>query len=220
DSYEGQLNNPLTLNLYTYAQNNPLIYTDPTGHKVYLIHGTFSDGNTWTDDFVDYSEKLFNEESEKLNWTGKDSNNARSNAADTFVEQVYAWHLENPDEPIRLVGHSHGGNVAIMLTNLMAEKGVKVETLITIATPVRGYKLKTEVGQHINMYNNRDFVQTELGVPKWKIILGISGSRKMKGADNVRAKDAEKKGTKIQAHSSMHSNIDIWKKYIEPILKL
>ncbi|MFC4305341.1 RHS repeat-associated core domain-containing protein, partial [Cohnella boryungensis] len=32
DSYEGQLNNPLTLNLYTYAQNNPLIYTDPTGH--------------------------------------------------------------------------------------------------------------------------------------------------------------------------------------------
>ncbi|MFC5401490.1 RHS repeat domain-containing protein [Cohnella soli] len=32
DTYEGQINNPLTLNLYTYVGNNPLIYTDPTGH--------------------------------------------------------------------------------------------------------------------------------------------------------------------------------------------
>ncbi|SDG03376.1 RHS repeat-associated core domain-containing protein [Fontibacillus panacisegetis] len=34
DTYEGELNNPLTLNLYTYVLNNPLIYTDPTGHCV------------------------------------------------------------------------------------------------------------------------------------------------------------------------------------------
>lgn len=97
---------------------------------------------------------------------------------------------------------------------------MKVETLITIATPVRGYKLETVVGQHINMYNNRDIVQNQLGVPKWKVILGVSGSRKMDGADNVRAKDAEKNGTKVEAHSSMHSNISIWNKYIKPILKL
>ncbi|GGI45787.1 hypothetical protein GCM10008018_13870 [Paenibacillus marchantiophytorum] len=32
DSYEGQINNPLSLNLYTYVENNPLIYSDPTGH--------------------------------------------------------------------------------------------------------------------------------------------------------------------------------------------
>gem|GEM_PF-3380105 len=34
DTYEGQLDNPLSLNLYTYVHNNPLIYTDPTGHKI------------------------------------------------------------------------------------------------------------------------------------------------------------------------------------------
>lgn len=197
-----------------------MIYSDPSGHKVYLIHGTFSNGDTWTDDFVDYTEGLFHEDSEKLNWSGKDSNDARSDAANVFVDQVYAEHQKNPDEPIRLVGHSHGGNVAIMLSNSLAKKGVKVETLITIATPVRGYKLETVVGQHINMYNNRDIVQNQLGVPKWKVILGVSGSRKMDGADNVRAKDAEKKGTKVEAHSSMHSNISIWNKYIKPILKL
>ncbi|MFD2331291.1 polymorphic toxin-type HINT domain-containing protein [Cohnella sp. GCM10020058] len=32
DSVEGQLNNPLTLNQYTYAANNPLIYVDPSGN--------------------------------------------------------------------------------------------------------------------------------------------------------------------------------------------
>jgi len=33
DSYEGSITNPLSLNLYTYVQNNPLIYVDPTGHE-------------------------------------------------------------------------------------------------------------------------------------------------------------------------------------------
>ena len=32
DSYEGQLTNPLSLNLYTYCYNNPLKYIDPSGH--------------------------------------------------------------------------------------------------------------------------------------------------------------------------------------------
>ncbi|OPH47273.1 hypothetical protein BC351_12300 [Paenibacillus ferrarius] len=32
DTYEGQIDNPLSLNLYTYVMNNPLTHTDPTGH--------------------------------------------------------------------------------------------------------------------------------------------------------------------------------------------
>ncbi len=32
DTYQGELNNPQTLNLYIYVQNNPLIYVDPSGH--------------------------------------------------------------------------------------------------------------------------------------------------------------------------------------------
>ncbi|MFC6547154.1 RHS repeat-associated core domain-containing protein [Cohnella cellulosilytica] len=34
DSYQGELNNPLTLNLYIYVANNPLIYRDPSGHEM------------------------------------------------------------------------------------------------------------------------------------------------------------------------------------------
>ncbi|RXZ79050.1 RHS repeat-associated core domain-containing protein [Paenibacillaceae bacterium] len=38
DTYEGEINNPLSLNLYTYVHNNPLIYVDPTGHKPYYSY--------------------------------------------------------------------------------------------------------------------------------------------------------------------------------------
>ncbi|MFD2329461.1 RHS repeat-associated core domain-containing protein [Cohnella sp. GCM10020058] len=34
DTFEGQIDNPLTLNLYTYVHNNPLLYTDPSGHII------------------------------------------------------------------------------------------------------------------------------------------------------------------------------------------
>ncbi|WP_159888711.1 RHS repeat-associated core domain-containing protein [Paenibacillus puerhi] len=33
DTYEGELTNPLSLNLYTYVHNNPLRYTDPSGNR-------------------------------------------------------------------------------------------------------------------------------------------------------------------------------------------
>jgi RHS repeat-associated protein len=34
DTYRGQVNDPLSLNLYTYCVNNPIQYYDPTGHIV------------------------------------------------------------------------------------------------------------------------------------------------------------------------------------------
>ena len=40
DTYTGDIKDPLSLNLYTYCQNNPLIYEDPTGHiPIFLLFG-------------------------------------------------------------------------------------------------------------------------------------------------------------------------------------
>nr|WP_278246591.1 RHS repeat-associated core domain-containing protein [Clostridium bornimense] len=37
DTYTGDVKDPLSLNLYTYCHNNPLIYDDPTGHIIDTI---------------------------------------------------------------------------------------------------------------------------------------------------------------------------------------
>lgn len=37
DTYTGELNDPLSLNLYTYVKNDPIMYTDPTGHSALRV---------------------------------------------------------------------------------------------------------------------------------------------------------------------------------------
>ena len=39
DSYTGKNEDPLSLNLYTYCYNNPIIYTDITGNNPLIIAG-------------------------------------------------------------------------------------------------------------------------------------------------------------------------------------
>ncbi|WP_160647841.1 RHS repeat-associated core domain-containing protein [Chengkuizengella marina] len=38
DSYEGRINNSLTLNLYVYTLNNPINRIDPSGHDSYVLY--------------------------------------------------------------------------------------------------------------------------------------------------------------------------------------
>jgi len=48
DTYSGSINDPLSLNLYTYCSNNPLIYFDPTGHLEARISMQFFETNKIT----------------------------------------------------------------------------------------------------------------------------------------------------------------------------
>jgi len=218
DTYEGELTNPLSQNLYTYVHNNPLIYIDPSGHKIWLIHGTNLSGTetpeaTWTSDFIKYIGDLYKEDVDTPRWSGGNKNSARSDAADAIAAEIIKWRKENPDEPIRLVGHSHGGNVAIMVANLLGDEDIKVETLVTIATPVRGYKLEQEVGQHLHVYNERDGIQIN-GGSIW--LLG-KARRTFKDAANVKV-EVDKKYDGVESHSVMHSNVSVWEKYIKGLL--
>jgi RHS repeat-associated protein len=44
DTYRGQQDDPLSLNLYAYVANNPLIYWDPTGHESRKVNVITPDG--------------------------------------------------------------------------------------------------------------------------------------------------------------------------------
>ncbi|MBO9607258.1 MAG: RHS repeat-associated core domain-containing protein, partial [Paenibacillaceae bacterium] len=60
DTYEGQIDNPLSLNLYTYVGNNPLIRWDPDGHKWELIKNGWEGTKVFVrgmgEDFVDAAQ--------------------------------------------------------------------------------------------------------------------------------------------------------------------
>ncbi|GGG17660.1 RHS repeat domain-containing protein [Paenibacillus aceti] len=80
DTYKGTLTNPLTLNLYTYVQNNPLRYIDPSGNVAI-------DPLLW-----DYNYRI-NEQ--KINWAEANeredsaAKKAASNEADRLRKEFY-----------------------------------------------------------------------------------------------------------------------------------
>jgi len=63
DTYLGSKADPLSLNLYVYCRNNPLIYWDPTGHKdayVYNRYGEIIGTSTTGSSYTDYSTAATN----------------------------------------------------------------------------------------------------------------------------------------------------------------
>jgi len=209
--------------------HNPIRFIDPLGLAAWLVHGTFGGPEHWDADTISFVGNVFNQEVFVTQWDGNNNVGARERGAKALAEAIAAFHNANPNDPIRLIGWSHGGNVAILAANLLANKGIRVETLITIATPVRSDHQLAEgvtVGQHLNIYNVGDAVQTSGGRIQH---LGIAG-RRFDGAQNIRVtyfhhtsgelrhySDIQDGGNRpIYNHSSMHNSEDIWNRYIVP----
>jgi len=142
-------------------------------------------------------------------------------------------------EPIRLVGYSNGGNVAIEAINILGSEGIHVDTLVTIATPLGGHRISDDartgggIGQHINVSRERDLIQA---------IPGSSYMIEYPGATNIimpylppatviippnpalsPALPPINIGPIItgwESHFDMHNNIDFWREHIEPILEI
>ncbi len=61
DTYTGKKNDPLSLNLYTYCSNNPIKYTDPSGHWTSAVHVTLTK-KIAKEEFSTYLEKQVKDE--------------------------------------------------------------------------------------------------------------------------------------------------------------
>ncbi|HQB60045.1 MAG TPA: hypothetical protein PK899_00135 [Spirochaetota bacterium] len=102
-----------------------------------------------------------------LKWLGNNNHNCRKKAAEKLFLNILGnlyeiSKTENiaPEQiPITLSGHSHGGNIMIMVADKLISSGFKVKQIITLNTPVRPeYKLKNRI-RHINLFSFLDWVQ-------------------------------------------------------------
>lgn len=68
DTFTGDKNDPLSLNLYTYCANEPVMYTDPSGHKAANLNDLALASNASKKDII---------------WNGKDKKTGKSSATVT-----------------------------------------------------------------------------------------------------------------------------------------
>ncbi len=162
--HNGGVYNAGNLNPYIYCYQNPIKWIDPNGKQVLAIHGTWSDKSTWENQnsIRNVAMTAFGNRDSDFNfkWSGANTSTARTIGAAQLITRVLN-DRKNVDssEPVTLVGHSHGGNVAIEAINIMVGmpefKDVDIN-LITINTPVRNQYQLNEAAQkrvdHLNVY--------------------------------------------------------------------
>lgn len=137
DTYEGQIDNPLSLNLYTYVENNPLIYVDPTGHMSFKTYWYISRGSQ--DGFLNIAgstaSALFKSQTYKsIYGVGKGLYNGNISLGDlgnafgsAFIEPFnylidHADHIFNGN-PSKDESYAYGRNYAEALFNLQGAMG-------------------------------------------------------------------------------------------------
>ena len=159
--------------LFPYSNLHPVII---------LVHGTFASNATWYRPWGEFYTVLFKSAAKQgevlvpFQWSGSLSDRAREDAAQSLAALVLSY----PDsEKIILIGHSHGGNVINITSNLIesshlflkAKKNHKKKKLIDqvflLATPVSEESFYTPcmnvIGHVYNLYSIGDLIQKSGG---------------------------------------------------------
>ena len=178
--HNGGVFNLKNLNPYSYCYDSPVVLLDPNGKQIVAVHGTWSDPSTWKDKngIIDYvHKKFFNNPAISdfdFKWDAGNFRIYRSLAAKKLITRIknlrFLYGDELKDEPLTIVAHSHGGNVAIEAINKMMSMpefdNIQIN-LLTINTPVRDdYQLNAAALQrvvHVNVYDPSDPVQSHGG---------------------------------------------------------
>lgn len=177
---------------YQFASNTPLQAIDLDGLEAYFVHGTTSNNRRWINNGDNRQPKENTKQLLRvsgnntyngtfkwggfLNWGNGYSNNKEDRRAAAIKLVSHIMSSANGKEDITIVGHSHGGNVAIQAVPLLRKalddngfKDVKIN-IITVSTPADNSKGSSEnpethgslISRHIHIYNETDVVQTRL----------------------------------------------------------
>jgi RHS repeat-associated protein len=136
---------------YSFSENKVTTHVELEGLEAFFIHGARSSSDVWTDDLVKFiktelttneTEKVkfnWNEEVGRYKWGPRKRNWLANKESDRMIAAkslvAYVMNNMNPGENITLIGHSHGGNVAILAAKLLWEKhGIQVD-IVNFNTP-------------------------------------------------------------------------------------
>lgn len=143
-----------TLTPYQFASNTPIQAIDLDGKEAFFIHGTASSPEAWSPKLTNlitktltrnvHSDATFSWRQQSKSYLNDE--NDRRIAALFLVQHVMDYRKANKiaDEEITLIGHSHGGNVAIQAAQMLHDKyGIQVN-VINFNTPAYNDPLSSE----------------------------------------------------------------------------
>ncbi len=128
-----------------------------------IVHGTWAatspwwqKGGTFWNDLNSHVNDLYSG-SNPFSWSGNNSHGDRVAAAQALVN----WVALNPTSNLRIIAHSHGGNVCFLAGRL----GLRINKLITLGTPIRLEYLPDlrQMDNLHNVFSTADMVQTPAG---------------------------------------------------------
>ncbi len=218
---------PQQQNSYSYARNNPIGMSDPSGQLTVIVPGTNYSKKTWSEkgrakDFIASVGKTFNEPPIVLDWSGGNTKKARKEAVAKLADLVGGSDFAE-GEKLNIVGHSHGGNIAIQYSQ---SSNRQIDNLVTLGTPVRSdYQPNYDmIGTHINAYSNLDLAQFGGGQAFARGGVGIQVSplgpsygfipagRIFSGASNIGVTAETFAINPIKLHSNLWMNPGVWSK--------
>lgn len=185
---------------YAFSENKVVAHVELEGLEAFGIHGTWSNSTTWkrAGEISSMMKSTFGNKDSNFtfNWSGNNLSRAREKAALELIAHIRQNRSKDSNEPITIIGHSHGGNVGILALNMMSKmeefKGVDLN-LMTINTPVRkDYQLSDDAKArviHVNVYDPKDPVQERGGNDPEK----FKGSVKITTANESYTVEAGKK---------------------------
>lgn len=140
---------------------------------VIVMHGTWARDTNWYKEGGDFYEELrqgmyeLDAEFTSFTWSGKLDNYSRRHAGIQLAELIHSF---DPTRPLIITAHSHGVNVAIVASHILAQRTDNkhtIHTIFALGAPVsaQSYMPNMDIIQRFyNFYSFEDMVQPVLGM--------------------------------------------------------